>query len=310
MVDSVEPGTGQAGGEATLAQTLKPVADTPAATPEAIAPDAASNAGPVTAKKSAGRPKKDAVETKTAAVPVVATPVIETPAIEIPAVEAPVVKAVTPAKAPAPKRPVRKARPVTQSAKPAETPARTASAKPAPVSPAPANKTPQPSKSAAAPLLRTATASRKEHSIMTATTTEYTEKFQTAIKDASEKAKAAFEKSQASFGEIGAFTKGNVEALVESSKILASGLQELTKGYAAESKSAFEALTAEFKSLAAVKSPSELLEKQSTLLRKQFDAAVAASSKNSEAVLKLANEAFQPISNRVSIAVEKVKHVA
>ena len=145
---------------------------------------------------------------------------------------------------------------------------------------------------------------------MTTTATEYTEKFQTAIKEASEKAKAAFEKSQASFGEIGEFTKGNVEALVESTKIFAAGFQALSKGYLTESKSAFETLTAEIKDLTGAKTPTELLEKQSTLLRKQFDAAVAASSKNSEAVLKLANEAFQPISNRVSIAVEKVKHVA
>ena len=62
------------------------------------------------------------------------------------------------------------------------------------------------------------------------TTTEFTEKMQTAFKDASEKAKAALEKSQASFGELGEFAKGNVEALVESTKILSTGLQELGKG--------------------------------------------------------------------------------
>jgi phasin family protein len=154
-----------------------------------------------------------------------------------------------------------------------------------------------------------AAASRKEHSIMT-TATDFSEKFQSAFKDASEKAKAAFEKSQAAFGDAGEFAKGNVEAVVESSKILASGLQELTKDYAAEGKSAMEALTAEIKELAGAKSPTEFFEKHTALMRKQFDAAVAASSKHSEAVLKLANEAFQPISNRVSLAVEKMKVAA
>lgn len=303
MVDSVEPGSveqsdGQAVGEAATAKAVKPVANTPVATPVTIAPDALNNAGPATppgpatkivAKKTVGRRTKQVVEAKPAAAPVAETPVAETPVVKAPAVTT-----AAPAKASLPKRAVRKTRPTPPAAKPVVS----------------APKALQPVKSAAAPLPRTATASRKEYSIMTATTTEYTEKFQTAIKDASEKAKAAFEKSQASFGEIGEFTKGNVEALVESSKILASGLQELTKGYATESKSAFEALAAEFKSLTAVKSPSELLEKQSALLRKQFDAAVAASSKNSEALLKLTNEAFQPISNRVSLAVEKIKHAA
>lgn len=145
-------------------------------------------------------------------------------------------------------------------------------------------------------------APRKEQFKMT-TPTEFTEKFQSSFKDASEKAKAAF-------GDMGAFAKGNVEAVVESSKILALGLQEMSKGYVTESKSAMESLTSELKGLTTVKSPTEFFEKQSALLRKQFDAAVAASSKNSEAMLKLANEAFQPISTRVSLAVEKMKQAA
>lgn len=154
-----------------------------------------------------------------------------------------------------------------------------------------------------------AAAPRKEHSLMT-TATDFSEKFQSAFKDASEKAKAAFEKSQTAFGDAGEFAKGNVEAVVESSKILASGLQEMGKGYVAEGKTAIESLTAEIKELAAAKSPTEFFEKQTALMRKQFDAAVAASSKHSEAVLKLANDAFQPISNRVSLAVEKIKQTA
>ena len=196
------------------------------------------------------------------------------------------------AKAATPRRPARKARTAATGA----------------TTPAPIAQHPKPL--AAAPKARAATAPRKEHPTMTTPATDITEKFQAAMKDAADKAKAAFEKSQASMGDMGAFTKGNVEALVESSKIFATGLQALSKAYMTESKSALETLTAEMKVLAAVKSPTELMEKQTALLRKQFDAAVAVSSKNSEAVLKLANEAFQPISTRVSIAVEKIKHAA
>ena len=143
----------------------------------------------------------------------------------------------------------------------------------------------------------------KELFAMAKTTTDFTDKMQNAFKDAQEKAKTAF-------GDAGSFTKGNVEAMVESSKILAAGLQDMTKGYVAETKTSFETMTADVKDLASVKSPTEFFEKQSALLRKNFDAAVAASSKNSEAMLKLVNEAFQPISTRVSLAVEKIKHAA
>ena len=138
---------------------------------------------------------------------------------------------------------------------------------------------------------------------MVTTPAEFTDKMQTAFKDAQEKAKAAF-------GDAGTFAKGNVEAIVESGKILATGLQDMTKGYVEETKTSFEAMTADVKELAAVKSPTEFFEKQSALMRKNFDAAVAASSKNSEAMLKLVNEAFQPISTRVSLAVEKIKTAA
>ena len=195
-------------------------------------------------------------------------------------------------------KPVRKAK----AAKIAAKPAVKAAAKPSTTLIKTSNKQAASTKSAAT--------TQKDFIIMTASTTEMTETIQTAMKEAAEKAKAALEKSQAALGDMGTFTKGNVEAVVESSKILATGLQEMTKSYAAETKTVVETMQAEIKELASVKSPAEFFEKQNAMMRKQFDAAMAATSKNSEAMLKLASEAFQPISNRVSLAVEKIKHAA
>lgn len=200
---------------------------------------------------------------------------------------------VTPETAPVAKAPVRRAAVARKPAKPVAPAAPKSQAEKSPIKTA-----------APRPQPRT-----KDTSTMTDTTV-YTEKLTAAVKDAQEKAKAALEKSQASFGELTTFTKGNVEALVESTKILSTGLQDLGKGYVSEGQAALTALTAEFKDLAAIKTPAELVEKQTALIKKQFDAAVAASSKNSEALLKLATEAFQPISNRVSLAIEKIKEAA
>ncbi|MCX7284302.1 MAG: TIGR01841 family phasin [Novosphingobium sp.] len=168
--------------------------------------------------------------------------------------------------------------------------------------------TPRVKQNSAAPYATTAP--RKELFAMATTSTEITEKMTAAFKEAQDKAKAALEKSQAAMGDVSEFAKGNVEAVVESTKILATGLQEMTKGYVAETKSVFETMTADAKDLTTVTSPTEFFQKQSALMRKNFDAAVAASSKNSEAMLKLATEAFQPISTRVSLAVEKMKQAA
>lgn len=117
-------------------------------------------------------------------------------------------------------------------------------------------------------------------------------------------------KAKAALGDANAFTKGNVEAVVESGKILSAGLQDLGTNFVAETRGAFEGLTADAKELAAAKSPTEFFQLQSALARKQFDGAVAQASKSTEAWLKLANEAFAPLSGRVTLAVEKVSKAA
>lgn len=149
--------------------------------------------------------------------------------------------------------------------------------------------------------------------IMTKTkiaTEDFTAKVQETVAEAQERAKAAFEKSQALFGDAGEFTKGNVEALVESGKVLAAGMQDLGKDYVAEAKTAFETVQADIKDLAAVKTPADFFKLQGEILRRNFDAAVASGSKHSEKVVKVAGEAFAPIQNRVSLAIEKVKQAA
>jgi phasin family protein len=137
----------------------------------------------------------------------------------------------------------------------------------------------------------------------TVSTTDFTTKIKTAVTEAQTKAKEAFDKGAATFGEYNEFSKGNVEAVVASGKILAAGVQSLGKTFVDDGKTAFETLTAEVKELAAVKSPTDFFKLQVEFLRRNFDIAVANTSKNSEAVLKLASEAAAPISARVNLAV-------
>ena len=141
-------------------------------------------------------------------------------------------------------------------------------------------------------------------------TEDFTAKVKDAVADLQDRAKTAMEKSTAVFADAGEFTKGNVEALVESGKVLAAGLQDLGKVYVEDAKTGFETMTADVKELAAVKSPADFFKLQGEILRRNFDTAMATGSKRSEAMVKLANEAFAPVQNRVSIAVEKVKQAA
>ena len=139
------------------------------------------------------------------------------------------------------------------------------------------------------------------------TTSNYANGIKDIMAEAQEKAKDAFAKSNSLFGDANDFARGNVEAVVESGKILAAGLQDMATNLASESRSVFEGMTADLKDLAAAKTPADFLKMQSEMLRKSFDSAVSYGSKNSEAMLKLANEVFAPISGRVSMAVEKAR---
>ncbi len=143
-----------------------------------------------------------------------------------------------------------------------------------------------------------------------ATGTDFTTGLKSMMTEVQTKAKDAYTKSTAAMGDVTDFTKGNVEAIVASSKILATGMQSMSADYVADTRSAFETMTAEVKQLTTVTSPTEMMRMQGEMMRRSFDAAVAASSKNSEAMLKLVNEAFAPLSSRMSIAMEKIKFAA
>lgn len=150
----------------------------------------------------------------------------------------------------------------------------------------------------------------KEKIMATAKTADFTKPVTDAVAEIQTRAKAAYEKGTETLAEATEFAKGNVEALVESGKIFAAGAQDLGKGYVEEAKSAYETLTADLKEMAAIKSPTELFQLQGKIARRNFDALVATSSKNTEAFVKLANDSFAPISGRVNLAAEKLAKVA
>jgi len=136
------------------------------------------------------------------------------------------------------------------------------------------------------------------------------ERFQTVIGDVNERARTAVEKSSKIVEELSELTKGNVEALVASSKVAAKGVETLGQEAADYGRRSFEEASAALKSLAEVKSPTDFFKLQSDYARSAFDSWVAESSKASEAVIKLAGEIAEPITSRYSVAAERVKTLA
>ena len=253
---------------------------------------------PVTDAKAEAAVEKAYAEAAQAAKPVAAK--VEAPKIDKALAEvkpAPKKKAVR--KAVAKKVPAKKA-----AAKKTQAPRRAAKAQPVAAQIAP-------KKSVAAPKRAIPTITQLKDKIMANTkTTDFAASVKTAAADAQTRAKAAYDKFQGFAGEVNEFTKGNVEALVESGKILGAGVQDIARGEFEAAKGAFETATADLKAMAAVKSPTELFKLQGEIARRNFDAAVARASKNAEVSVKLANDAFAPISSRMSLAAERLSNAA
>lgn len=142
------------------------------------------------------------------------------------------------------------------------------------------------------------------------TAADYTAQVKEGLATAQERAKAAYDKGAELAAEMGEFSKGNLEAVVESGKILAAGVQTIAKTQFEDAKAAVEVMTADVKEMTSVKSPTEFVQLQGKLASRNFDAAVAQLSKTTEAWVKLANDTFAPISSRASVAMEKVRKAA
>lgn len=128
--------------------------------------------------------------------------------------------------------------------------------------------------------------------------------------EAGDRAKAAAEKGTRMFEEATELTKGNVEALVASSKIAAQGVESMGQEAAEFGRRSFEEASAALRSFAEVKSPVDFFRLQSEFAKSRFEAMIAESSKLSERMIKLAGDVAQPLASRYSVAAERAKTMA
>ncbi|PZQ24413.1 MAG: phasin [Sphingopyxis macrogoltabida] len=224
--------------------------------------------------------------------------------VAAPAVPAP---AATPAAATAAPAPV-KTKTVKAKAKPVQKKAaKPATKKAAPKKAAAKTIAPKPAKAAPKP----AALATKGLKTMNDTVKKFAEdaktRAETLTADFNEKAKEAMAKTSKFAEEAVEFNKANIEALVESGKIAAKGAETLGQEGVAFARKSFEDTTAALKGYTAVKTPADFFKLYAENSKKAFDAAVAQTSKTSELVVKLTNDSFAPISNRVSVITSKMK---
>lgn len=150
----------------------------------------------------------------------------------------------------------------------------------------------------------------KDKIMATTKTTDFAKTAQDAVADLQSRAQAAYAKGTEMTADVTAFHKGNFDAVVESGKILAAGMQDLGRTAVEDAKAAAETVTADVKAIAAVKSPTELFQLQGEIARRNLDTLVAKTSKNAEVMMKLASDMFAPLSSRASVAMERLNKAA
>jgi phasin family protein len=142
------------------------------------------------------------------------------------------------------------------------------------------------------------------------------EKSVTAFKDGMAKSAASFEAGQTKMKEgmdkimktaeeMIQFNQGNFDAVVKSSQIWVSGVQDLGKQVAASAQASFEQTVSTFKALSSVKSLKDAIDLQTSLARSSVEKAVAETSRLTDASVKLAEAALAPLTARMTLAVEK-----
>ena len=230
------------------------------------------------------------------------------PAAATPVAPAAPAQASTPAAAPAAKvAPAPAKTPtVTAKAKPVQ---KKAAAKPAAKKAAPKKAAAKTSSSKAAP--KPVAAASKGFNSMNDNVKKFADQAKTRVEalsaDFNARTKDALAKSSKLAEEAVQFNKANIEAIVESGKIAAKGFETLGQEGVSFARKSFEETTSALKGYTAAKTPADFFKLYAENSKKAFDSAVAQTSKTSELVVKLANDSFAPISNRVSVITSKMK---
>lgn len=121
---------------------------------------------------------------------------------------------------------------------------------------------------------------------------------ETANKTAGDMMKAAEQAAE--------FGRGNIEAFTKASQIYVTGVQDLSRQTMAMFQALSEHAIEGVKAMSTMKSMKEAADFQATFTKTAFERAVNDTTKLSEAAMKLAETSIEPISARMTLAMEKI----
>lgn len=120
------------------------------------------------------------------------------------------------------------------------------------------------------------------------------------------KSKDAMEKGIKTVNAMTEMNRGNVEALLDSSRVAMSGLQVMASNVADYSRQSFERANAVAPSIARARTVPELMQLQYDVARAEFANAVAEYSKLSQSMFQTMSAMLEPLQKRV-VSVAEIK---
>ncbi len=100
------------------------------------------------------------------------------------------------------------------------------------------------------------------------------------------------------------FAQANFEAATEAGRILAAGVQDLTKHFVSTTAASYEDAVATAKALAVAKSVKEAIDLQGAQAQASISKAVSEAKNFAEVSVKLTEQAMAPLTARMAVAVE------
>ena len=104
--------------------------------------------------------------------------------------------------------------------------------------------------------------------------------------------------------ELVTFGQGNIEAFVKSGQAFATGLQAMSKQFAAHAQASIDETMSAFRAIATARSVREAMDLQAALARSTMEKAMTHSGQAAESALKLTEQVVSPLATRFTLAVE------
>lgn len=133
-----------------------------------------------------------------------------------------------------------------------------------------------------------------------------TNSFDNVTASAREQIEKASQTAYKSYEEMTKLQKDNWDAVVAASQIWVKGAESVSKAWVSFAQESMESAASAAKAMVGVKSLREAVDLQTDFAKGNFDKFVAESTKLSETVVKVANDAMEPITARVNVTVEKL----